>query len=817
MAVEASERIRLTDRSDLSRLNAVRALGDAPTISVVICAYTFDRFADVLAAIESVQRQDLAPTEIIVVVDHNESLLAAIGNAVREGITLVSNRFERGLSGARNTGIAEADGGVVAFFDDDAVADPSCLRLLAERCAEPGVIGAGALIEPLWPDATPSWFPGEFLWVVGCTYKGLEPGKTRNLLGAAMCMRSTVFLEVGGFDGGLGRRHASLPFGCEETELCIRATRSIPGSFFVFEPAARVDHKVSTNRVSWRYFVKRCYAEGLSKAHLTRLVGADSSLANERNYARRTLMRALARNAGDILQRGEVAGFARIAAIAAGLTSAAAGFAIGQFKARRTSRVAETSDRDAMNQWSAAPQSESNPQRGTLAAKISGALRPHVVLFSNAGLLGLGTATASVLGFFYWWAAAHMFSPSAVGYAAAAISLMNFIGHVGETGMGALLIGDAHRFRERASRLIGAALVVSAVCSTAFGVAYIGIGTFFPVQLGNIAIGWVSALFVLGCGLTGLTLVLDQALVGMLQSQKQLVRNVYFSVAKLAMLAAAPLWLAGVGLNETSILITWVVGQLASLALLLATARKGSNSFLGRPEMGLLKPLLRNVLGHHGLNLANLAPGLLMPFIVTIVLAPSVNAAFYAAWTVINVAFLAPASLATVVYAVGAKDLAALSAKVRVSLGSSLAVGVVVATVCYFGANLILSLFSPLYADIAGASFSLLGLSVFPIAVKYHYVSIQRLRNRMLSASFLVGVGCALELAGAIAGGLHGNLLGLSVGWLIGLSLEAALMAPVVLAIVQPNREGKKRPIHNSSSLPLAVSGLGRTDAGDLG
>ena len=161
--------------------------------------------------------------------------------------------------------------------------------------------------------------------------------------------------------------------------------------------------------------------------------------------------------------------------------------------------------------------------------------------------------------------------------------------------------------------------------------------------------------------------------------------------------------------------------------------------------------MIINAIGHHGLNLANLAPGLLMPFVVTIELAPSTNAAFYAAWTVINVAYLVPASLATVMFAVGAKDPQGLSAKIRTSLGTSLAVGLLVAMICYFAADVILAMFSPNYARVAGRSFSLLGLSVLPIAIKYHYVSIQRLRNRMLAASLVVGLGCAIELAGAVS------------------------------------------------------------------
>ena len=76
-------------------------------VSVVICAYTEARWQDLLAAVDSVQRQSAPPREIIIVIDHNPALLERTRTHLA-GVVVVKNREQRGLSGARNSGIAAA-------------------------------------------------------------------------------------------------------------------------------------------------------------------------------------------------------------------------------------------------------------------------------------------------------------------------------------------------------------------------------------------------------------------------------------------------------------------------------------------------------------------------------------------------------------------------------------------------------------------------------------------------------------------------------------------------------------------------------------
>lgn len=295
-----------------------------PTVTVVICAHTLDRLDDIGAAVASVEAQTHRADEVILVIDHNNRLQEAVRDL---GPKVVPNVGTKGLSGARNTGTELAAGEVVAYLDDDATAEPTWLANLLAPFADPAVVAVGGWAVPAWDTAKPAWFPDEYLWVVGCSHRGLptELAPVRNVIGCNMAFRRAPVLAAGGFDEGLGRT-ADRPLGCEETELCIRLTQADPSAAILLEPAARIHHRVPAERTRWRYFVDRCRAEGNSKAYVVGLVGSDDGLSSERSYVTSVLPRAVARALAGVPRR-PAAAIGTAVAIVGGLLVTGVGFA----------------------------------------------------------------------------------------------------------------------------------------------------------------------------------------------------------------------------------------------------------------------------------------------------------------------------------------------------------------------------------------------------------------------------------------------------------------------------------------------------------
>lgn len=162
-----------------------------PTISVVIPLHEGERF--IAAAIESVRAQTERPCEVIVVDDGSTDGGPAIAAAM-EGMTLL-RQANRGPGAARNRGIAESRGDLVAFLDQDDLLRPLALRRHREALeGQPAAMLSVcrqrfALLEG---EAVPDWQRPELLGV-----------ETIAWTPSCLCIRRTAFDGIGRFDEAL--------------------------------------------------------------------------------------------------------------------------------------------------------------------------------------------------------------------------------------------------------------------------------------------------------------------------------------------------------------------------------------------------------------------------------------------------------------------------------------------------------------------------------------------------------------------------------------------------------------------------------------
>lgn len=295
-----------------------------PTVGVLVCTHQAERLGQLTAAVASVRSQTRPPDELLVVVDGDE----ALADVVRGGLERAGHRdlevlclgTNQGVSVARTRGAEALSTDLVVFLDDDAVAEPGWVDRLLVPLADPVVLGSSGRSIADFLGPRPGWLADEFLWVVGCSYRGMptEPARVRNFFGGCAMVRRSVFLDVGGFDPAVGH-HGDAVGGGEEADFCLRATAATGGAF-AFEPAAVIHHRVPVARLTWGYFLTRCYGEGKMKARMARRQEA-GALGPETAFARRAPLAILT-----ALRRGRPA---RAAGILLGCVAVACGLVRG--------------------------------------------------------------------------------------------------------------------------------------------------------------------------------------------------------------------------------------------------------------------------------------------------------------------------------------------------------------------------------------------------------------------------------------------------------------------------------------------------------
>ncbi len=244
-------------------------------VSVVVCEHTLDRYDDLQDAAESVLEQTYDDVELVLVADGNEAVCERFHEEYgdREEVLIHCNEANVGLLESRNNGAKAATGDVVAFIDDDAVADPEWVATLVETYEREGALAAGGRMVPEWVAGRPTFLPEEFYFLIGVTQRGFADGRgeVRNTFGSNISFRRDVFLELDGFDTNIGGRQGDENLQGGETELCARL-RSKYGQGVYYEPEAEVAHKVFDYRTELLWLLDRAFWQGYSKRGMEVLV-----------------------------------------------------------------------------------------------------------------------------------------------------------------------------------------------------------------------------------------------------------------------------------------------------------------------------------------------------------------------------------------------------------------------------------------------------------------------------------------------------------------------------------------------------------------
>lgn len=240
-------------------------------LSLVIA--TYNRAEQLMITLSSVAAQSKASAQWECIVVDNNSMDDTKKRAeafIAEHPNLnIRYHFEQkqGLSHARNAGIEQAQGDIIAFIDDDERIVPDFISAYIKLFdSHPNAMAAGGKIIAEYPTGRPRWMshyterpianPMDFGDYVRAFPKGRIPG------GGNMAMRRDVFTQIGLFNTSLGRTGKSL-IGGEESDLFERIAAA--GMECYYTPRAVMYHIIPTEKLTESYFERLCYNTGVSQ------------------------------------------------------------------------------------------------------------------------------------------------------------------------------------------------------------------------------------------------------------------------------------------------------------------------------------------------------------------------------------------------------------------------------------------------------------------------------------------------------------------------------------------------------------------------
>ena len=191
-------------------------------ISVVVC--TYNRCEDLRRALQSLILQDFPASDYEILVVDNNSKDGTKG--VVSEFTQVRYVLEEkiGLSYARNRGIEESRGDIVAFIDDDARADKEWLKNFSSVYIEDynaGCVG-GRVIADWRGLREPSWWHPALNSVSKFQYSSVRTTLKYPYfpIGTNISFRKDSLVRAGMFNPVFGRNGTKM-LACEETDICL--------------------------------------------------------------------------------------------------------------------------------------------------------------------------------------------------------------------------------------------------------------------------------------------------------------------------------------------------------------------------------------------------------------------------------------------------------------------------------------------------------------------------------------------------------------------------------------------------------------------
>jgi O-antigen/teichoic acid export membrane protein len=404
-------------------------------------------------------------------------------------------------------------------------------------------------------------------------------------------------------------------------------------------------------------------------------------------------------------------------------------------------------------------------------------------LYMNSLYMMISTAVVSGSGFFFWMLAAHLYRDVEVGLATALISVITFIMNFSILGLNYSLIRFLPKSKSKNSLLSGSFSVI-ALASVVCGGIFLAFLPFFSPPLVFVrGSWWSSAVFLFFCVAISIDFAMESVFLGLRSGKYILLKNILVSLLKLLM----PVFF--VSLGAMGLFLAWALSLSSALVVgFFVLFRKFHFRF-----RAFTKKILAEMVSFSAINflvgLLGIAPGLVIPILITNTIAPETTAYFYVAFMIANLLYTIPYATTQSLFAEGSHDEANFLLGVRKAFG--LIGGLLVPGILFlmFLGNYILLFFGKSYSSEGVRFLQILALAGIPVSINYIGLTFVNVKRRMGALFFIncLGTGAILLLSYVLR---SYSLTGIGLAWLGGHVLKSLLYSGYIYSLFR--RTSKK-------------------------
>lgn len=246
-----------------------------PFVSIIVC--TFNGSSRISDCLDSLIHQNYPKSSYEIIVINDGSGDNTLKILTRYPVKVVNHLKNLGICAARNSGLQNASGSIVAYTDDDCIADKNWISNLVKHYGA-NVIAVGGITIPYsvkslmekymsetgYGNPTPINFAKSknplfrFLVYLKDMFSPLIAGSTdpiqvRSIYTLNASFNKEILMKAGGWVRGFDFR--------EDSEMCDRLNRLFPSQKILFTKKAIITHK---HRTSFWHFFKQTYSRSES-------------------------------------------------------------------------------------------------------------------------------------------------------------------------------------------------------------------------------------------------------------------------------------------------------------------------------------------------------------------------------------------------------------------------------------------------------------------------------------------------------------------------------------------------------------------------